>query len=55
MHVLHCDRCHLEFFDYQGYEEVKGEGTVCLDCIIEAEDVEEELQKYEKKQANPRR
>jgi len=52
VHVLHCERCHLEFFDYQGYEEIKGEGIVCLDCIIEAEDVEEERQKYEKEQAN---
>lgn len=38
MHVLHCDRCHLDFFDYQGWEEIKGEGTVCMDCIIEEEE-----------------
>ena len=52
MHVLHCDRCHLEFFDYQGYEEIQGEGTVCLDCIIEAEEAEEERQKYEVHEAD---
>lgn len=46
MHVLHCERCHLDFFDHQGWEIIKGEGTVCMECILEAEeeDIEQEEQ-----------
>ena len=55
MHVLHCDRCHLDFFDHQGYEIIKKEGTVCMDCILEAEDNQiEEEQQNAKIEANKR-
>lgn len=36
--LMCCDRCGLDFFDYQGYEEVEDEGIVCMECIIEAEE-----------------
>jgi hypothetical protein len=52
VHVLHCDRCHLEFMDYIGYENIDGEGIVCMDCIVEEEEAkaeEEELYSDHKK------
>ena len=45
MHVLHCNRCHLDFFEHQGLEIIKDEGIVCLDCILEAE--EEQIEQEE--------
>lgn len=42
MSVIICDRCGLDFFDYEGYEEIKDEGIVCSYCIDE-----EDLEKYE--------
>ena len=45
--VIDCDRCGLSFFDYEGYEEIEGEGIVCSYCIEE-----EELEKEEQERMN---
>ena len=40
MTVLQCDRCGLDFFDYEGFQEIEDEGVVCEPCIDEEYDEE---------------
>ena len=45
--ILTCDRCHLAFLSYEGYEEIKGEGLVCSYCIEEEIIFSEDNEKVE--------
>ncbi|MAG26755.1 hypothetical protein CMI47_14535 [Candidatus Pacearchaeota archaeon] len=48
MTVKKCDRCHLQFMEYIGWEVLPDEGVVCGYCIDEAAISADEEERYEK-------
>jgi hypothetical protein len=48
MTVKKCDRCHLQFMEHIGWEDVPNEGVVCGYCIDEAGIAADEEERYEK-------